>query len=516
MKKEKDWFKLKRYPHVGFPLEASDRYVWIEKYVTNPDKIASHSFLPFIHKTYSQRKFRKKYSENDGKVVKGKLPDSETEIALRHSDCKEREIYYAGHLDALVYSYYSQIIAEKYDEKLEQFHLSDSITAYRSIEINPEKENGSCKCNIDFANDVFKKINQQEDDEFIVMAFDISSFFDHLNHKILLNNWMQVLNVDKLEKDHFNVFKNITRFSYVDQVELFEHFKNQIWVERNKPFTTEKHYVKKSIDKIKYLRKQRAVAYCENKDLFRNKTKFIHQLKVKNTEGVREKRDFGIPQGSPISSVLANVYLLNFDKSINDFVTNYGGHYTRYSDDMVVICSTNIKDELERLVYNEIDKYKLEIQKKKTQIFYFKKGTEGKLSCGQEFRDEINWNKNFIYLGFEFNGESVLVKSASLSRYYRKMKRTIRRGEHFSNKIGSKTKDEFFKSRILKKYSYKGSKRRLKWIWNEDLKKFEKSKDYNWGNFLSYTEKSSKVMISNKIKAQTKNHWKKINKEIKK
>ena len=34
VKKEKDWFKLKRYPHIDYPLLAKDRHVWIEPYVT--------------------------------------------------------------------------------------------------------------------------------------------------------------------------------------------------------------------------------------------------------------------------------------------------------------------------------------------------------------------------------------------------------------------------------------------------------------------------------------------------
>jgi hypothetical protein len=104
MKKDKDWFKLKRYPHIGLPLEAKDRFVWIEKYITNPEIIAKHSFLPFIHKTYSQRKFRKKYYEEDGKPILACSVDTKKEFAPRYSDQKNREIYYAGHLDALVYS----------------------------------------------------------------------------------------------------------------------------------------------------------------------------------------------------------------------------------------------------------------------------------------------------------------------------------------------------------------------------------------------------------------------------
>lgn len=62
VKKEKDWFKIKRYPHIGLPLNANDRFKWIEKYVTDPQNIAKHSFLPFIHKTSRVKKFRKEYS----------------------------------------------------------------------------------------------------------------------------------------------------------------------------------------------------------------------------------------------------------------------------------------------------------------------------------------------------------------------------------------------------------------------------------------------------------------------
>ncbi len=31
-KEEKDWFKLKRYPHIGYPLNLSDRK-WVTNYI---------------------------------------------------------------------------------------------------------------------------------------------------------------------------------------------------------------------------------------------------------------------------------------------------------------------------------------------------------------------------------------------------------------------------------------------------------------------------------------------------
>lgn len=46
---------------------------------------------------------------------------------------------------------------------------------------------------------------------------------------------------------------------------------------------------------------------------------------------------YGIPQGSPISGMLANLYMLEVDKNINELVKAYCGFYMRYSDDFMVV-----------------------------------------------------------------------------------------------------------------------------------------------------------------------------------
>lgn len=156
----------------------------------------------------------------------------------------------------------------------------------------------------------------------------------------------------------------------------------------------------------------------------------------------------------------------------------------------------------------------MEIQEKKTQIFQFKRN-DSQLICGQVFENAINWNKNFLYLGFEFDGTNVLIKSASISGYYRKMKRSIKRAKHFASRQYNPNVGVIFKRRIFKKFSYKGAKRNRKFIWDDVDKKFIKTDSYNWGNFLSYAYKASKIMINNKIKQQTKRHWNILNKLIK-
>lgn len=513
-KKEKDWFKIKRYPHIGLPLNPNDRYKWIEKYVTDPDKVAIHSFMPFIHKTSRVKKFRKVYSIEDGKINPEYIKD---EKVIRRPDEKKRELFYASHLDSLIYSYYAKLLSDKYELKLKnkEYNLYEVVNAYRSIPINPKDENSSNKCNINFANDIFKYILNYPENEFTVIAFDISSFFDNLNHKLLRDRWCEVLETEKLSPDHFNVYKNITRFSHVDIVDIFEEFKERIYTRKINKFGKLLEIRKKPVEKIKFLRNQNAIAFCTEKEFFKVKGKLLQPSKTRKIkDGTIVYRDFGIPQGSPISSILANIYLLEYDKKINDFIQEKGGIYRRYSDDMVVVCPLHAKDEITKLISVEITNYNLEIQTSKTQIFQFKR-EDNRLICGQVFPEGINWNKNLIYLGFEFDGQNVLLKSASLSGFYRKMKGYIRRAKRYSKYKNVKNSGEIFKPRMFKKFSYKGAKRIRKYIWNKKESKFEPSDTYNWGNFLSYTKKAAKYMVNNKIEKQTKRHWNILNELIK-
>lgn len=513
-KKEKDWFKLKRYPHIGFPLTYADRHKWIEKYVTTPEKVAKHSFLPFIHKTSRVKKFRKIYSNKDGKVPEQYKKGNKV---LRKVDEKKRELFYASHLDSLIFGYYAKLLSEFYEEKIKspEYNLDEVVNAYRSIPVNPNNENSSNKCNVDFANDVFKYTLNFQEDNFAVIAFDISSFFDNLDHKKLRKIWAEIINEPLLPPDHFNVFKNITRFSHVDIVDIFEEFKDRIYTRKNDKEGNPLEIRQRKIDAIRYLRNQNAIAYCTEKEFFKLKGKLLQPSKTKKLkDGSIVYRNFGIPQGSPISSVLANIYLLHFDKLINKFITDNGGIYRRYSDDMIVVCPLKMKDSLAEIVYREIKSFDLEIQKSKTQIFQFKREGE-KLVCGQEFEGITNWNKNLIYLGFEFNGNAVMLKSASLAGYYRKMKRAVRRAKHYSTRRFNPNKGIIFKRRLFKKFSYKGAKRIRKYVWSESQNKFIKSDSYNWGNFLSYAYKASNIMEKNIIRQQTKRHWNILNDLIK-
>ncbi len=493
IQEEKDWFRLKRYPHIGLPLKLSDR-TRVEKYVSNPLKVQSHSFFPFIHRKISVRKFRR--NKNDPENSK-----------LRVATYKVREVYYANHLDSNIYSFYSSKLKDLYEIKLKESGAEGCVTAYRRIKLY-ENEKSRNKCNIDFANDIFEYIKLNNKRNLVSITFDITSFFDNLDHAKLKRAWSHILNVSNLPGDHYAVFRNLTKFSYVELDDIFSEFKNDIIVRKD-----EKENKRIKVDRLELLKNKDAVAFCEKEEFekrIRKKNLIRKNKHLDNNALVLRKK--GIPQGSPISSTLANIYLLEFDKLINNELTKIGGIYRRYSDDMVVIIDEEYRDRIVSLFYSRIEELNLSIQPSKTQIFYFKV-FDGKYGC-REYNSQtglFDEDSKFEYLGFTFDGESVLLKSSGLSKFYRKMKRSIKRGAFYA-KYGQNKVPKLFKSRLYKRFSIRGAKRRtiykksphssLKWI---------KTTKYEWGNFLSYTELASRIFgrskIKSKIKQQTKNHW---------
>ena len=88
--------------------------------ITNPQVIAKHSFMPFIH---TELIFNK-YSKNGRKS-------------------KTRDIYYSSHYDRCIYQYYAYRINECYNIKAMEFGINDIAIAYRN--------NFDHKSNINFA-----------------------------------------------------------------------------------------------------------------------------------------------------------------------------------------------------------------------------------------------------------------------------------------------------------------------------------------------------------------------------
>lgn len=145
---------------------------------------------------------------------------------------KIRHIHYANHLDANIFSYYANLLHKEYEKTVEELKLGECITAYRRIPVHLDKPDGPMKCNIHFANEVFQFIKNTPYSELLVLTLDITGFFDNLKHSILKHKWQNLLGSHNLPPNHYNVFRNITKFSYIDEIDIFETFKEKIIIQK--------------------------------------------------------------------------------------------------------------------------------------------------------------------------------------------------------------------------------------------------------------------------------------------
>jgi len=77
--------------------------------------------------------------------------------------------------------------------------------------------------------------------------------------------------------------------------------------------------------------------------------------------------DIGIPQGSPMSAVLSNIYMIDFDKRLNQLAIQKGFLYKRYCDDILIVCAQEVSIEVKQVAYEAIEECKLIIQPEKEE-----------------------------------------------------------------------------------------------------------------------------------------------------
>ena len=410
--------------HFDSPLKLSSA----EKIVTNPSQVARHSFYPFID--FIAKSVKVKWDASTKKLEK--IP-------------KSRPIAYASHMDSHIYSYYAHKLTRKYEKAVIDGGLETSVIAFRALG----------KSNIEFAADAFNEISARPESH--VICLDIKGFFDNLDHPKLKMAWASLLGKVTLPSDHFAVFKSITHHSKINRSHLYD----LLGISIHNP-------------------KNGRVKLCSPAD-FRGKVRKAGLI-------VSNPNSYGIPQGSPISALLSNIYMLDFDICINTYVCSHGGRYFRYCDDMLLIVPPGVKDGVFDLVTEGIKELKLEFQEKKTERRdFFTIG--GGLTC----------EKPLQYLGFLFDGQRVLLRSASLARYSDRMKRGIRLAKATMEKRNlSRTErgDDprpLFKKLLYKRYSHFGRR-----------------------NFLSYGYKAAEVMESSSIKKQLRGLMKKFQEELSK
>ena len=143
----------------------------------------------------------------------------------------------------------------------------------------------------------------------------------------------------------------------------------------------------------------------------------------------QNKQPYGIPQGAPISDILANIYLLDFDRSMFEYAASRGGNYFRYSDDIFIAIPGD--DETGRLAAAfataEIQRSgdQIKIKESKTAIVSFTPTPSGTLDAKRI--DNPTDRGGLDYLGFRFDGVNVYIRESTMSRLHRKIKFAARR-----------------------------------------------------------------------------------------
>lgn len=420
--KKPQWYRSRGYLHFDLPVSYKKAY----KLVTNPELVSKYAFFPLISYAVESKKIRR----NKG--------TGEIDVTV-----KSRPIAYSAHMDSHIYAYYAYFLGVKYEELLVSAGLQESILAFR----------GLGKSNIDFAFEAFEKIKSMGSCS--AVALDFSSFFDTLDHSLLKESWAGLLGERILPSDHFNVFKSLTRYSKVDKIDLYKEFGISVNNPKNGRF--------------------RVCSAKDFRDVVRGK-----RLISTNVEPC------GIPQGSPISALLSNIYMYGFDVEMKAYVEANGGKYYRYCDDMLFIVPISLRDKVENFVLGNVEKIKVKINTDKTERRTFSY-RDGVLTADQMLQ----------YLGFMFDGENIYIRSSSLARYSEKMKRGVRLAKKTMDKYnaireskGLPVKD-LYKRKLYSRYTHLGGR-----------------------NFITYGLRAAAKMQSKTIKRQLKPLWNRFNEEL--
>ncbi len=478
-KDDKKWMVNKGYIHLDTPFTPKQK-PWLYRYITNKDAIVHHAFLPLMRRTVKTYPFK------------------HNEEGVRKKKKKIRKLTFASHIDAAIFAYYAEKLQADYEKYIKGIGIDDVVTAYRKIKSESHKGN---KCNIDFAYDVFSYIkkNLTEDNPMDVVTFDIKGFFDNLNPGILKEKWKKIIGKEHLDDDEYAIFKHVTNYSYVNETEIFRLFKDRIICKTKKG-----EFVKRKIKHTNYLRDKNAIAYCMKKDIAEIREKGLIRCK---------KEANGIPQGLPISSTLANVYMIDFDKDIKSFVDENKGIYRRYSDDIIVVCPKEVSAKIKDLIMHKIGDVSLTIEQSKTNLYHFTK-KDKEVNCQHE---ELGSNDILKYLGFSFDGNHILLRNSSVCKFYYKMHKSVKRSVYFAIHINNKTRGEMFEHHLISRFTYAGANRHPIYRRSNKKKTFYHIKGQkSYGNFLTYAEKASRIMNEPKIKGQLRRCTGKLRKSISK
>lgn len=415
-----DWFEPKLYPHFDRPVRSPDQVRWL---VESPQECANRAFLPFI-----------RFERHATKYKKEQRPDGTTGGEFKK---KPRDLKYASHTDSQILRHYANLLNCRYEMLLTSRGIAPCVIAYRRME--------PPRCNIHFANDVFQWIEQHA--PCVAMTFDVRDFFESLDHRLLKQQWKVVLGVEELPPDHYNGFKAITRYSWVEREVLYKIF---------------------GVSKKKQKGWQQPLC-----------TPAQFRTLVRSEGLIQSKNDgLGIPQGSPISALLSNVYMLPCDERMCALARERGGLYRRYSDDILLACKQEHSKEFIGALEEAALQAKLVLHDGlgKRSSCHVRRNISGSLECAPPLQ----------YLGFTYDGKTVRIRSQTVAKFLRRMRKAVRREQYLARRSakaggGSGVR----RKRLYSQFTHLGSR-----------------------NFITgYAADARAIFRKNAIRDQLKSHW---------
>ena len=384
---EKD---LKQYRHLDNIIGLTEA----REVVSKIEAGKRHQYLPLLRYKVKWRRPPRKIRVFDKKKKKVSL---ETEIR----EPKSRPISYASHKDAVAYKYIREGISPLFEQSLEQDGLSNNILAYRRI---PKNKGTGNKSNIDFAAEAFEAIRNLN--HCCVVAVDIKDYFGSIDHKLLEQRLLKLLNTHQLPRDLARAFRNVTQYRYVDlemayQALGFSELKNG--------------QLRFKLKKSKIPRK-----LCSSADF---REKIVKAGLVKDNPYAH-----GIPQGTPVSDILANLFLRDVDLILKKYSENKGGYFFRYSDDILLILPGDGRtaNKAEQFVSKCLKRHSplLKLGADKTEISIFKNGISAynlhPVRCSKRKAKSYS-NLGISYLGFRFDGHRTFLRNSTIANLRRKI-----------------------------------------------------------------------------------------------
>ena len=365
---------------------------------------------------------------------------------------KLRPIAYPAHKDGYIFSYYKSLLEVPYEDWLKSQGLGEAVTAFRSIGEN----------NVTLAKKAFDFIRANPVCQIVVT--DVESFFDNLNHDILKEIWTRFLGKSRLQDDHYAVYRAITNYSTVERHKAYNLFGVRLSGRLRKTDSPQR--------------------LCTPKQ-FRNE--------VIRRGLLKPSPDKGIPQGTSLSPLLSNMYMADLDSTMHRWINSLGGKYWRYCDDILMIVPGENPWDILGKLDDQLKLLKLTGSAQKTASLL---GTE------------LPTHKQLQYLGFVFNGTDAVIRSSSIHRYHRKLKKAVRmaKGRQYQESVRSQRSAPLRKQALYNMYSDKP-------IRGKRIRARIHKRKYK-GNFTHYMDRAAKLMESSRIARQRRKVLKKFRSSI--